>query len=307
MQASSSPQGPIDEIARAEGIPERRPRSALPAPRAQDAGPPRQRRLALPAEAAVASAREPRASRGDPRRARARDRRVFRLVDRVRLRVGVPPARARIFMNGFFLDSVVDMAPYFRTLPFLLTLFIPAITMRSWAEERASGTFELVMTLPLRPIAIVLGKYFAALLFYLAVLSGSLPIVIMLFCAREARPRPPRRLVSRRRRSSARSCSRSGSSSRASRASRSSRSSPASSSARSSSSRATRRSSRSSTASSPNGRRGRGWPRRSRSSPTTSRSAAASSRSPDVFYFVVTSAFFLVMNEITLRLASRAP
>jgi ABC-2 type transport system permease protein len=86
-----------------------------------------------------------------------------------------------IFMNGFFLESVVDMAPYFRTLPFLLTLFIPAITMRGWAEERASGTFELVMTLPLRPIAIVLGKYFAALLFYLAVLAGSLPIVIMLF------------------------------------------------------------------------------------------------------------------------------
>src|SRR5205809_6048928 len=86
-----------------------------------------------------------------------------------------------IFMNGFFLDSVVDMAPYFRALPFLLTLFIPAITMRSWAEERASGTFELVMTLPLRPIAVVLGKYLAALLFYLPVLLGSLPIAVMLF------------------------------------------------------------------------------------------------------------------------------
>lgn len=87
-----------------------------------------------------------------------------------------------IFMNGFFLESKVDMAPYFRTLPFLLALFIPAITMRSWAEERASGTFELVMTLPLAPIAVVLGKYFAALIFYLAVLLGSLPIVIMLAC-----------------------------------------------------------------------------------------------------------------------------
>jgi ABC-2 type transport system permease protein len=87
-----------------------------------------------------------------------------------------------MFMNGFFLESVVDMAPYFRTLPYLLTLFIPAITMRSWAEERASGTFEVLMTLPLRPIACVLGKYFAALLFYLAVLAGSLPIVIMLVC-----------------------------------------------------------------------------------------------------------------------------
>jgi hypothetical protein len=85
-----------------------------------------------------------------------------------------------IFMNGFFLDSVVDMTPYFEALPYLLALFVPAITMRAWAEERASGTFELVMTLPLRPIAVVMGKYLAALFFYLAVLLGSLPIVIML-------------------------------------------------------------------------------------------------------------------------------
>lgn len=85
-----------------------------------------------------------------------------------------------IFMNSFFLESVLEMDAYFRTLPFLLALFVPAITMRSWAEERSRGTFELITTLPLRSFEIVLGKYLAALVFYLAVLAGSLPIVVML-------------------------------------------------------------------------------------------------------------------------------
>ncbi len=85
-----------------------------------------------------------------------------------------------IFMNDFFLRGRLDMSEYFRVLPFLLPLFVPAITMRSWAEERSRGTFELIMTLPLRPVEIVLGKYFAALVFYATVLLGSVPIVVML-------------------------------------------------------------------------------------------------------------------------------
>ncbi|MBI4585998.1 MAG: ABC transporter permease subunit [Planctomycetes bacterium] len=85
-----------------------------------------------------------------------------------------------IFMNSFFLNAAVEMDEYFRTLPFLLVLFIPAITMRSWSEERSQGTIELILTLPVRPFQIILGKYLAALLFYLAVLAGSLPIAFML-------------------------------------------------------------------------------------------------------------------------------
>ncbi len=85
-----------------------------------------------------------------------------------------------IFMNAFFLNSVLEMREYFRALPFLLALFIPAITMRSWAEERSHGTFEIVMTLPLRSFEVVVGKYVASLLFFFAVLLGSFPIVIML-------------------------------------------------------------------------------------------------------------------------------
>ena len=85
-----------------------------------------------------------------------------------------------IFMNGFFLENVLELGEHFRTLPFLLALFVPAITMRSWAEERSQGTFELIMTLPLRSFEIVLGKYLAALVFFVAVLAGSFPLILML-------------------------------------------------------------------------------------------------------------------------------
>ena len=84
------------------------------------------------------------------------------------------------FMNSFFLQGVVDMGAYFDVLPFLLIPFIPAITMRGWAEERSQNTFELLMTLPLHSLQAVLGKYAAALCFYLTVLMGSLPLVVML-------------------------------------------------------------------------------------------------------------------------------
>ena len=84
------------------------------------------------------------------------------------------------FMNAFFLNGVLEMAPFFELLPYLLIPLIPAMTMRSWAEERAQHTFELLMTLPLRSGQIVLGKYLASLAFYFIVLLGTLPIVVML-------------------------------------------------------------------------------------------------------------------------------
>jgi ABC-2 type transport system permease protein len=83
-------------------------------------------------------------------------------------------------MNSFFLNAIVDMSSYFEILPYLLIAFIPAITMRSWAEEHSKHTFEMLMTLPFHPSQCVLGKYFAALVFYAIVLMGSFPIVIML-------------------------------------------------------------------------------------------------------------------------------
>ena len=85
-----------------------------------------------------------------------------------------------IFMNEFFLTGHVDMTGFFDLLPLLLAFFLPAISMRLWAEERKQRTVELLLTLPIRPIQAILGKYVAALGLYGLFLVGSLPIPIML-------------------------------------------------------------------------------------------------------------------------------
>jgi ABC-2 type transport system permease protein len=86
-----------------------------------------------------------------------------------------------IFMNEFFLTGTVDMTGFFDLLPLLLAVFLPAITMRLWAEERKQRTIELLLTLPIRPSQAILGKYLAALALYGLFLVGSLPIVVMLY------------------------------------------------------------------------------------------------------------------------------
>ncbi len=85
-----------------------------------------------------------------------------------------------IFMNEFFLSGVVDMTGLFDLMPLLLPFFVPAITMRLWAEEKKSRTIELLLTLPVRPGAAVLGKFLAALFLFLLLVAGTLPIPAML-------------------------------------------------------------------------------------------------------------------------------
>ncbi len=87
---------------------------------------------------------------------------------------------AAVFMNGFFLRGVLDMRPYFDTLAYVLVGWAPALTMRAWAEERAAGTLELLLTLPLRPWQVVAGKYLACLSFFALTLAGAAPIAFML-------------------------------------------------------------------------------------------------------------------------------
>ncbi|MFH0947151.1 MAG: ABC transporter permease [Planctomycetota bacterium] len=85
-----------------------------------------------------------------------------------------------LFMSRFFLTGVVDMTAFFDSMPVLLPFFIPAVTMRLWAEERRSRTIELLLTLPIRPFQAVLGKYLAALVLFGLALLGTVPIVVML-------------------------------------------------------------------------------------------------------------------------------
>ncbi len=64
-------------------------------------------------------------------------------------------------------------------LPLFLIFFIPAVSMRLWAEDKRLGTFELLMTLPMRTSEVMLGKYLAAFCFYLVALAGTLPLPLM--------------------------------------------------------------------------------------------------------------------------------
>lgn len=84
-----------------------------------------------------------------------------------------------LFFRLFFLNGQASMRLMFDVLPWVFLFFIPAITMRLWAEEKKVGTMELLMTLPIRDRDAVVGKYLAALgLLVLALLlTFALPII----------------------------------------------------------------------------------------------------------------------------------
>ena len=69
------------------------------------------------------------------------------------------------FLGGFFERGQADLAPFFLFHPWLYLFLVPAIAMRLWAEERRTGTIELLMTLPTTTFAAVLGKFLAAWVF----------------------------------------------------------------------------------------------------------------------------------------------
>lgn len=85
-----------------------------------------------------------------------------------------------LFMASFFLASFADMRGFFGILPLALCVFLPAVTMRLWAEERKGHTDELLLTFPIRPQDLVLGKFLAALFFSVAALASTAPIPVML-------------------------------------------------------------------------------------------------------------------------------
>lgn len=71
-----------------------------------------------------------------------------------------------LFMYFSFLRSrSASMKDYFEFVVPALWIFIPAITMGRWAEEKKLGTLELIMTMPVRDSEAVLGKYLASLAF----------------------------------------------------------------------------------------------------------------------------------------------
>ncbi len=66
------------------------------------------------------------------------------------------------YIGNLYERGQADLLPFFNFHPWLYLFLVPAIAMRSWSEERKSGTIELLMTLPVSIFEIMLGKFLAA-------------------------------------------------------------------------------------------------------------------------------------------------
>jgi len=82
------------------------------------------------------------------------------------------------FLGRFFERDQADLIAFFSWHPWLFLILMPAIGMRLWAEERRSGTIELLITLPVTNTQLVVGKFLASWVFTLIALVLSMPIWI---------------------------------------------------------------------------------------------------------------------------------
>jgi len=82
------------------------------------------------------------------------------------------------YLGNFFVRGQADLAPFFDFHPWLYLVLIPALAMRLWAEERRSGTIELLLTLPVTMWEAVVGKFLAAWCFTGVALALTFPMWI---------------------------------------------------------------------------------------------------------------------------------
>jgi ABC-2 type transport system permease protein len=80
------------------------------------------------------------------------------------------------FIGNFMQRGQADLKSFFQFLPWLYLFFIPAISMRLWAEERKGGTIELILTLPVSLASVVIAKFLAAWAFTAVALVLTFPL-----------------------------------------------------------------------------------------------------------------------------------
>lgn len=90
-----------------------------------------------------------------------------------------------LVLVGYFTYSLEPNTPatmqgFFGLLPIAFAFFLPALTMRLWAEEKKLGTIELLMTFPITVPQMILGKFLAAVAYLCLVLALTLPYPIVL-------------------------------------------------------------------------------------------------------------------------------
>jgi len=80
------------------------------------------------------------------------------------------------YLGNFYERGQADLSPFFTFHPWLFLFLVPALSMRLWAEERKSGSIELLMTLPLEIWQTVTGKFLAAWAFTAIAIALTFPI-----------------------------------------------------------------------------------------------------------------------------------
>ncbi len=85
---------------------------------------------------------------------------------------------AFFWVDTFFARAIADVRPLFRWMPLLLIFLVAALTMRQWSEEQRSGTLEMLLTLPVRPVQLVIGKFLAVMALVVVALALTLPLPI---------------------------------------------------------------------------------------------------------------------------------
>lgn len=80
------------------------------------------------------------------------------------------------YIQQFVAQDVASLRNYFAIFPIVFIILLPAVTMRSWAEENKSGTVELLLTLPFRAGQAVAGKFLGAFSLLVITLALTIPV-----------------------------------------------------------------------------------------------------------------------------------
>ena len=84
------------------------------------------------------------------------------------------------YFQRYFVMDQATLRPYFAAFPLVYILVVPVITMKSWAEERKTGTAELLLTMPFTEWDLVLGKFLSVLAVLTMMLLLTLPMPMTL-------------------------------------------------------------------------------------------------------------------------------
>ena len=84
------------------------------------------------------------------------------------------------YLQRYFTMNVASMRPYFSAFPLVFIFIIPVLTMKSWAEERKTGSIELLLTMPFSEWDLVLGKFFSVFSLLAMTLALTIPVPLSL-------------------------------------------------------------------------------------------------------------------------------